>query len=239
VIRFGQENDRSGGSTTFTFGKNKDGAPVLATAEMELRGPFVLTLASTLPHEVAHTVLASYFGKSVPRWADEGAAVLSESDDEQANHDVRARELLGAGRAIRLKVLFRMTEYPRDMIVLFAQGHSVTRFLASKPAPGVPFLKDLPHVGRLFENPGADGHRLLVAFLQLGSDGNTAESWDKAAKTVYRFESVDALEEAWLEWLAKPESALTRKEMATRPAPAAKSSGGDLIPPVTLPAVRP
>lgn len=234
VIRFTQENGDRGGATVFTFGKDKDGAPAVTTAEMSLRGSFVPTLASTLPHEVTHTVLASYFGKPVPRWADEGTAVLSESDDEQVSHDARARELLNAGRGIRLKALFRLTEYPRDMIVVFAQGHSVARFLAGKSLPGAPGLEKLPHVGKLFQNSGADGHRRLIAFLQLGADGNTAESWDKAAKAIYGFESVDVLEEAWLEWLAKPESALVRPE-APRPAPAVKPSG-DLIPPIQFPA---
>ncbi|MDY3557229.1 RNA polymerase sigma factor [Gemmata sp. JC717] len=233
VIRF-TPGGSSGGATGLKFGTNNNGEPALATAEMEVRGDFLLVLASTLPHEVTHTVFASHFGKALPRWADEGVAVMSESDDEQLNHDVRARELLGSGRGIRLKVLFRLTEYPRDMVVLFAQGHSVARFLASAPAAGTPVLKDIPNLDRLFRNPGADGRRRLVAFLQLGTDGNTAESWDKAAKAVYGYGSMDALEEAWLEWLAKPENVLTRKDTTPRPASAPKP-GGELIPPVQFP----
>lgn len=234
VIRFVPAPKVSGGATVFTFGTDK-GAPVMATAETEVRGDFLSVLASTLPHEVTHTVLASYFGKPIPRWADEGIAALAESEDEHASHDARVRDLLNAGRGIRLRVLFRMTEYPRDMIVLYAQGYSVARFLAGTSGPGVAALKGLPHVGRLFRNPGADGHRRLVAFVQLGMDGNTAESWDKAAKSVYGFDSVNALEEAWLEWLAKPESAPARKAAE---APVTNTRDGS-IPPLELPAAPP
>jgi hypothetical protein len=161
-------------------------------------------------------------------------ALLSEGDDEQGAHDVRARELLTAGRGVRLKVLLPMSEYPKDVAVLYAQGHSLARFLVSKSLPGVPGLENLPHVGRLFKNLGADGHRRLVTFVHLGMEKNTTESWGKAARDVYGFESVDALEEAWLAWLAKPESVLPRRGGADRPEPA-KPGGGDLIPPVKLP----
>lgn len=92
-------------------------------------------------------------------------------------------------------------------------------------------LKDIPYLGRLFK---PDRHLRLLAFVLVGSKKNTAESWNEAAKEVYGFESVDALEAAWLEWLAKPESVLAQKD-GTAPRPAAKPGGTDLIPPVKLP----
>ena len=97
-----------------------------------LTGSFLQALETQLPHEVTHAVLASHFGKPLPRWADEGIAVLHETTEYQLNHDVRCRELLNAGRGIRLKVLFPLKEYPRDTIALYAQGHSVARFLLTR-----------------------------------------------------------------------------------------------------------
>ena len=155
---------------------------------MELHGPLTQLLASNLPHEVMHVVLAMHFGRPVPRWADEGIAVLAESEQEQRNHDVRARELLNAGRAIRLSTLFRMTDYPRDMIVLYAQGHSVCRFLLTRP----------PAAG---DDTPAARRAALLAFLDRGVRENSAESWARAAKEVYGFDSPDALEQAWIDWL--------------------------------------
>jgi hypothetical protein len=155
-------------------------------------------------------------------------ALLSEAAEEQAEYDARLRVLLGQGRGVRLKVLLPMAEYPPDMIVLYAQGHSVARFLAARSA-GVPVLKDIPYLSHLFD--AKDGHHRLLAFVLMGSKGNTAASW-----AVYRFASVDALEVAWLEWLARPESALPRQGGSPRPVAPVKPAGQDLIPPVKLPA---
>jgi hypothetical protein len=118
VIRFTQGLGNNNGMSTFTFANAKDGEPSLASAAMDLRGDFMHALTATLPHEVTHTVLASYFARPVPRWADEGISLLSESEDEQATCDARAREILNQGRGVRLKVLLPMTEYPKDMMVL-------------------------------------------------------------------------------------------------------------------------
>jgi|GEM_PF-3003043 len=230
----------NGGMSTFTFGKDKAGEPALASAEMHLRGEFMQILTISLPHEVMHTVLASHFGKPLPRWADEGIALLAESDEELAVHDARVRELLNAGRGIRLKVLFRMTEYPKDLIVLYAQGHSLVRFLTNRPIPeGLPALKDLPVLGRLFQLPGEDGQRRLLAFIHLGMQDNTRESWTKAVKVVYGFESIDDLEDAWLAWLKKPESVLKPKAGYTPPPRKERPNGEDLIPPAKLPSHQP
>jgi hypothetical protein len=238
-IRFAEGPGSNGGATTFTFGKNASGDPILKSITMELRGDFKSARTSVLPHEVMHTVLASYFAKPVPRWADEGIAVLAEPDAEQANQDRCARELLNDGRGIRLKVLLPLTEYPRDMVALYAQGSSLARYLAGADAPTVTTeLKDLPHVGKLFGTGAPAGHRRLLAFVYLGSQGNSAESWAKAANTVYGFKSLDDLEEAWLAWLAKPESVLKPTADSTRGPLNKKPDGGsdgDLIPPARLP----
>ncbi|QDU22629.1 RNA polymerase sigma factor [Urbifossiella limnaea] len=187
----------SGGATTFTFGE-ADGKrpPGVKTASMELHGPLDAVLKSVLPHEVTHVVLATHFGRPLPRWADEGIAVLAEADAEQFNHEIRARELLNAGRAIRLDTLFRMTDYPRDQIVTFAQGHSVCRFLLERGATGV--RADTPRFARGDKEPA------LMAFLALGMGENSAASWATAAKEVYGFESLDALEQAWIDSLRAP-----------------------------------
>ena len=238
AIRFAPGLGGNGGASTFTFDKDADGKPALKTAEIDLRGDFLTALNNTLPHEVTHAILAAHFGKPLPRWADEGAALLSETDDEQASHDTRARELLQQGRGVRLKVLLPMTEYPRDIAILYAQGHSVARFLVQQKT-GVPVLKDIPNVGELFKTGGDDGHRRLLAFLHLGTRENTTESWGKAAQAVYGFASVDALEEEWLAWLATPGSVPAGKRGAGAAPPAPKPGASDLIPPVKLPGAPP
>jgi hypothetical protein len=184
---------------------------------MNLSGPLLSILGSELPHEVMHTVLATHFGKPIPRWVDEGIALLSESAEEQASHDVHVRELLNAGRCIRLKTLFALKEYPRDMMTLYAQGHSVCRFLLARP----------------HKLSAGSQHTAILEFARIGAAENTAESWNRAAKDVYGFESVTTLEEAWLAWLAKPESQL--KSAKTTEPTKPKDDKPDLIPPTKLP----
>jgi hypothetical protein len=173
---------------------------MVASQSMEINGETKQLLNSVLPHEITHTVLAYHFGRAVPRWADEGGSVLSENDEERFSHDVRCRELLNAGRGIRLPVLFRMATYPRDMIVLYAQGYSICAYLVEKGGGG------------------REGRGKLLQFLGIGMQGNdpkfhgTPESWNEAARQVYKFDSIDTMEAAWLQALKTPPSRTAARE---------------------------
>src|SRR5207244_4609508 len=94
-------------------------------------------LASGVAQEVTPTVFAHYFRCPVPRWADEGGAVLSEDDLERGRHDQMVRQILNAGRAIPLRRLFTLRDYPQEVGALYAEGYSVASFLvhsSSQPA---------------------------------------------------------------------------------------------------------
>ncbi len=173
------ELNRTVGSTTFAYGPDKT-KPALLASEMQLEGSLEQILRVQLPHEITHCVLAAHFGRPLPRWADEGIALLSEPARDQADLDIKCRDLLNGGRAIVLKRLLPMTEYPKDLAVLYAQGHSVARFLHARDAK-----KLLP----LLEASFADG-------------------WDKALKATYGFADADELEKAWIDWLRQPENVL-------------------------------
>ncbi len=181
----------AGGATTFGFGSDGNRS-VVTSQQMEIRGGVKQLLNSVLPHEVTHTVLAHHFGQPVPRWADEGGSVLSENDEERFQHDVRCRELLNEGRGIKLNVLFRMANYPRDMMVLYAEGYSITAYLVEKGGGG------------------REGRGRLLQFLSLGMQGSTRdahgspETWDEACRRVYGFDSTNAMEKAWLDHLRNP-----------------------------------
>ncbi|HEY2785616.1 MAG TPA: hypothetical protein VGJ05_11640 [Fimbriiglobus sp.] len=170
----------AGGATTFTFDGGPNGESKVASREMEIKGKLDQLLDSVLPHEVTHTVLAHYFGRPVPRWADEGGSVLSENDEERYKHDISARELLNQGRGIKLRHLFTMKEYPRDMIVTYAEGYSVVRFLVDQ-----------------------GGRKKFLTFVAEGMKGNV-RNWDEACRNVYGYQSVDALEDSWIQSLYKP-----------------------------------
>jgi hypothetical protein len=104
-------------------------------------------LNGVLPHETTHVVLAGRFGlHHVPRWADEGAAVLSEPQDRVNQHlhnlpmHRRDGELFGVGQ------LMQMDKYPEPKLVgtFYAQSVSLVDYLSKRKGPQVftAFLRD-------------------------------------------------------------------------------------------------
>src|SRR5262249_10493898 len=147
---------------------------------------------------------AYYFQSPVPRWADEGGSVLSEDDVERNRHDRLARQLLNAGRAMRLSGLFHLLDYPQDMMTLYAEGYSVTQYLVDQ--------KD------------------RATFRQFGATGmqgmqQRRPNWDAAVKTYYGFRSVDELEKAWIESLRQPRRPRNDQIAAQNRNPNAPASG--------------
>jgi hypothetical protein len=157
------------GATTFDFSRN----PIEQT--MRIEGPRERLLNSVLPHEVTHTVFAHYFKRPLPRWADEGGSVLSEDDIERTRHDQLCRQLLNQGRAMRLNYLFSLMDYPNDVMVLYAEGFSVSRYLVEKSD--------------------------RATFLQFVAQGMN-ENWNSAAQTFYGV-NVNQLEANWISTLKK------------------------------------
>jgi hypothetical protein len=159
----------SGGATSFYFDRGR-----VLGQHMTVEGTLDRILASVLPHEVTHTVFAYYFRCAVPRWADEGGSVLSEDEVERSRHDQLVRQILNSGRAMPLRRLFVLQQYPSDVMTLYAQGYSVVNYLvgqSSRPA----FLAFVAHGMRY--------------------------GWDNAVQSHYRFRSVEELEQSWLQHL--------------------------------------
>jgi len=168
----------SGGATSFAFGRQS-----VIGMSMRVEGRSDKILSAVIPHEVTHTVLATYFGGPLPRWVDEGAAVLAEDAEEQARQAERCREVLRTpGRAIPLRRLLTMAEYPQDVLPMYAQGSSLVRYLVR--------LRDRP--------------TLIGAITYAQSRG-----WDEAIRATYGphvagMDSVSALERMWRDDLSRP-----------------------------------
>jgi hypothetical protein len=166
----------SGGATSFNFGNG-----YVIDMDMHIEGTADRLLASVLPHEITHTVFAHYFRQPVPRWADEGGSVLSEDEQERNHHDYLVRQILNTpGRAIPLRRLFTLSQYPRDVMVLYAEGYSVTNFLVNQ-----------------------SGRPAFLGFIATGMRGD----WDGAVRTYYRYNSIEELERAWVRSLSQPRPA--------------------------------
>ena len=157
-----------GGLTSFGFDNSG-----VTDRDMSVEGALERILESSLPHEVTHTVLADHFGGPMPRWADEGAALCSECDEERLRHDQFAHRALTQGKALPLSTLFRTEDYPRDLMSFYGQGYSVSRFL--------------------IETGGKP------RFLKFVGDG-LAGDWETAVRNHYGFTDVRELDRAWRSW---------------------------------------
>jgi hypothetical protein len=91
-----------------------------------------------LPHEVTHTVLAGQFGgKQIPRWADEGMAVLDEPRDRIDRHLRTLPRQRDNGQLYTSRELIGLKDYPepRRIAAFYAQSVSLTEFLAKAKGP--------------------------------------------------------------------------------------------------------
>jgi hypothetical protein len=167
-IRVTITRGEAGGITDFGFAGGR-----VTDQQIRVEGRLDRILASGLPHEVTHTIFAAYFGGPMPRWADEGASLLSEDAIEHRRHDRIVDDTLARRGDLTLGRLFRMEEYPRDLMGFYGQGYSVSRFLVEM------------------------GGR--PRFLQFVRDGMT-RGWDAAARDHYSLDDVRELDRAWRAW---------------------------------------
>ena len=158
------------GATTFTFPEGQ----VFQT--MFIQGPLERLKNSVLPHEITHTVLAHHFRRPVPRWADEGGSVYSEDQLERNRHDEMCRQILNAGRGMPLCRLFALQDYPDDVMVLYAEGYSISKYLIETSD--------------------------RKTFLNFVAHGMRA-GWESAVQKHYQYRSVNELEQGWLDHLKK------------------------------------
>lgn len=147
---------------------------------IEMSGAADEILSGPLPHELTHVLLGHHFGTQAPRWVDEGAALLSEGGDQGDRQRRAFDRILAEKKHFALRQLLGMREYPRDLRCLYAQGHSLVRFLVA-----------------------AKDRNTLLAFVRTG----LADNWDEAVRKHFGYQDVDQLESAWLAALEKERSA--------------------------------
>ncbi len=162
----------AGGVTTFVFDRGE-----VFDWNMTVTGSRERVLDSVLPHEITHTIFACHFRQPLPRWADEGACTTVEHQSEIAKQENLLIRFLKTGKGIPFGQMFAMKDYPRDVLPLYAQGHSLTRYLI--------------------------GQRGQAAFLEFLADGMGDENWPRAVREHYGHDSLFALQNEWLDWVKK------------------------------------
>lgn len=160
----------AGGATSFTFLHGE-----VMGWKMTIQGSEERILDAVLPHEVNHTIFATHFRQPLPRWADEGACTLVEVASERAKQQDMLVHFLKNGRGIAFAQMFAMRQYPRDIMPLYSQGYSLTRFLV--------------HQG---------GKPRFIAFV---GEGLQTDDWAAAIQRHYQFPHLGQLQDSWLAWV--------------------------------------
>ena len=144
---------------------------VLRQLHLRLDCPTMLT--SVLPHETTHVVLAGRFGATpIPRWADEGMAVLTEPRESVAKFTRNLPKHREAMQLFKMQDLLALKDWPAANQVggFYAQSVSVVEYLCS--------LK---------------GDQTFAAFLKEGLAGGM----EPALKKYYDIDGTRDLETRW------------------------------------------
>ena len=163
--------DTSVGSTMMNFDQ---GRTVLR--RIDVRADASDWSNAALPHELTHVVLGERFGgHALPRWADEGIAMLSESTDKHRERLVNLRQILSRRSTIRLADLVRADRLPTPNLrdAFYGQSVALTSCLIRKSTPArfADFLEEVQHI-----------------------------SLDSALRHHYQLDGVPALQKEWDEW---------------------------------------
>lgn len=105
---------------------------------IDLLGAGTDFLSAALPHELTHVVLRERFTSTeVPRWADEGAAILADPVAKQGRHHKDLGDALARRIAFRAAELLTRDEYPGPdrMGAFYGQSASVAKFLIERDSP--------------------------------------------------------------------------------------------------------
>jgi hypothetical protein len=179
----------AGGATSFVFDRGE-----VFGWRMNIQGSRERILDSVLPHEITHTIFACHFRQPLPRWADEGACTTVEHRSEIAKQEHMLIRFLQTKRGIPFDHMFRMKEYPQDVLPLYAQGHSLAQFLIAQ-------------YGK-------------AAFMEFLEDGLTDENWPRAIQEQYGYKDLLVLQNSWLGWVkdGRPQLQLASNDQQQTPA---------------------
>ena len=165
----GRGSERTAGCSTVT---ELDGQVVSRRIDLRLDRPDPLSRA--LPHELTHVVLADVIaGHKLPRWADEGMAMLADPQDKREGHRRDIIAALNRGTALRLPAMLTMDGYPepQQTAAFYGQSLSVVEFLIERKGP-----------------------LTLQQFLVKASE----DGYQKALHETYGIRDAHALEQLWL-----------------------------------------
>jgi hypothetical protein len=152
----------------------------IQSARIDLLGGHTKFLSTALPHELTHVLLKErYPSIDLPRWADEGMAILADSETKQRRHLNDLHDAMVQGTTFDLALLVGIEEYPpyHRWGVFYGQSLSVTEFLIRQHSP-----------------------EQFVNFIELVAHNG----YDAALRDCYGIDNLGALDRQWRQELHSP-----------------------------------
>jgi hypothetical protein len=178
---YAKATNKSASSPGHATYKAEGGA--VTARRLDVRADEPNLLAGVVPHEATHLVLGDLFAEvPLPRWADEGMAVLSEPRGRIDRYLQTLNACRQRGQLLPLEKLLAKADYPdaASVTVFFVESVSVVDYLV-----------------------GVNGPRAFVEFMRDTQRGNV----DAALKKHYQCANVAELQARWLRNLYPAETA--------------------------------
>jgi hypothetical protein len=136
------KGEASPGHATYQL---QNGAVIRRRLDLRADDPNLLT--GLIPHETTHLVLGDLFADApLPRWADEGMAVLAEPRSQVERYAKTLHRCRAQGELVHLVQLLQRSDYPEaaGITAFYVESVSVVDFLVELRGPKVfvQFLKD-------------------------------------------------------------------------------------------------
>jgi len=168
IKQLGAGSEQSSGCSTIDIEQGR-----VVRRRIDLRADAEDWMISALPHELTHVILADKFAtKQIPRWADEGVAILSEPASRQAIRRSAMQRALARAPRYAATELLALRDYPtgdrRD--AFYGQSASLVAYLIERESPAK-----------------------FIEFLQLGQK----RGFDAALTEVYEIRSLADLDARW------------------------------------------
>jgi hypothetical protein len=155
------------GATSLDFAGDR-----VVARRIDVMGDGPAVVPDAIDHELVHVVLADHFVHAAPpRWADEGLALLFDTQEKQQGHEADFQNARRRGLVWSAADLFSLENYPDDSVrqrIFYGQSAAVVRWLIARrdAATFIRFLDDAAEVGM---EAALDRHYAITSLASVSS----------------------------------------------------------------------
>lgn len=155
------------GATSLEFSGDR-----VVSRRIDVMGDGPAVVPDAVDHELVHVVLADHFVHAAPpRWADEGLALLFDTQEKQRGHEADFQDARRRGLAWSAAELLALEDYPADgprQKIFYGQSAALVRWLIARrdAATFIRFLDDVAEVGM---EAALDRHYAITSLVSVSS----------------------------------------------------------------------